>query len=147
MATTSQTIENGNDRRIDPNCLGRALTADAIIHKQGSYQYLLRRNGHNEQLVDVIRGACDCADAYFREVACTHLLSACLHHVHESAQNTRLVAHVLRQVITVDCPNDIEGYAGPTRIHLRGYPCPGCVETTACDDWTVWTVLCGRTTG
>ena len=146
MATTSQTIENGNDRRVDPDRLERALTADITISDHAPYQYLVRRNDHDEHLVDVMAGMCDCADAHFREVVCIHLLGACVHHAFEPARNTRLVARVLRRTTQVGCPNDSRDCAGPTRIGPRGYPCPNCVEATACDDWTVWTALHGRTT-
>ena len=137
---------SGTDRRIESNRLERALTADTTVRDHGPYQYLVRRNDHDEHLVDVMTGVCDCADAHFCEVVCTHLAQTCVHHAFTPARNTHLVARVLHRTTRVGCPHDIHGCAGPAKSGLRGYLCPGCMEATGCDDWAIWTTLYGRTT-
>ena len=134
---------SGTGRRIDSDRIQRALTEHMTVADHGPNQYLVARDGdnHDDHLVDVAAGACDCEDSFYREVVCVHLVRAAVHHAFRSAGNTHLVARVLRAVGDVGCPHDVRGCAGPTTIGARGYPCTGCVDSVSAGDWTVWTAL------
>jgi hypothetical protein len=143
MATT-QTIENGNDRRIDPERIERALTDDMTVADHGPNQYLVARDGddHGEHLVDVEAAACDGEDAHFRNVVCVHMVRASLHHLFAHGADTRLVARVAGGVADLGCPhgNDCDG-----PCEAGQYPCPSCVRSTNTGDWTVWVNLIQNT--
>ena len=144
-ATEHTTDEQRQERSIDPKRIARALTDGMTVRDHGPTQYLVVRDGdHEEHLVDVAAGVCDCEDAHFRDVACIHLVRAAVHHAFRSASNTQLVAQVLAAVDDAGCPHDVRGCAGPTTIGARGYPCTGCVEATSSGDWTVWQALVGE---
>jgi hypothetical protein len=132
-------------RRIDPKRTERALTESMTVREHAPAQYLVARDGdgHEEHLVDVEAGACDCPDAHYRDVVCIHLVRAAVHHAFRSAGNPQLVAQVLAAIGDAGCPHDVRGCAGPTTIGARGYPCTGCVEATSSGDWTVWRALVG----
>ena len=138
MATT-QTVENGNDRRIDPERIERALTDDMTVREHAPAQYLVARDGggHEEHLVDVDAGTCDGADAHYRDVVCVHMVRAAVHHAYRQTRNTRLVARVLAALREFGCPHDVAGCGGPTDEGQRGLPCEGCIAATP-GHWVVY---------
>ena len=127
-------------RRIDPERIKRALTESMTVREHAPQQYLVARDGddHEEHLVDVAAGVCDCEDAHFRNVVCVHLARAALHHAYRSSPNTRLVARVLAAVGELGCPHGVAGCGGPTDAGQRGLPCEGCISSTSHGHWVVW---------
>ena len=134
---------SGNDRRIDPERIERALTDDMTIRDHAPGQYLVARDGdgHDEHLVDVEAGACDGADAHYRDVVCVHMVRAAVHHLFVHGADTRLVARVAGAIADLGCPhgNDCDGPCGTGQ-----YPCPACVRSTNTGDWTVYQRLVAR---
>ena len=141
MNATTHTVNesDGTTRRIDDDRLTRALTDDMTVREHAPGQYLVARDGddHDEHLVDVDAGACDCSDAHYRDVVCVHLARASLHHAYRQARNTRLVARVLAAVRELGCPHDVAGCGGPTDEGQRGLPCEGCIAATP-GHWVVY---------
>jgi len=140
MATTESSVENAtDDRSIESDRLTRALTDAMTVREHGPAQYLVARDGdgHEEHLVDVEAGACDGADAHYRDVVCVHMVRASLHHAYRQVRNTRLVARVLAALRELGCPHDVAGCGGPTDEGQRGLPCEDCIAATP-GHWVVY---------
>lgn len=139
MSQTTSTT--GMTRRITHDRYVRACTSELVVEQTEDRLSEVKsesegKNETNRYTVDLESGSCLCPDARYRGGSfCKHAIRAAIVAVYRGVM-TPFVARVADYAREQDCPHEYDRLcSGPVGPRL---PCPGCVETTDADEWTVF---------